>query len=123
MTTTQIVIAEDEGEIRNLIAECLIERGFRVKQAVDGLKALQLIEAAKGLIILITDMRMPRMSGQELVEKALAIRPELKVVLITGYPGELPTGGALMAREIKTFMKPFNLNKLCDYVELMARRA
>jgi DNA-binding NtrC family response regulator len=119
---TEIIIAEDDGEIRSLIAECLVERGFRVKQAVDGLMALQLIENAKGLILLITDMRMPRMLGPELVEKALAIHPELKVVFITGFPGELPTGAALRAREVKTFLKPFNLTILCDHVTAMASK-
>jgi CheY-like chemotaxis protein len=71
MPTTEIIIAEDDGEIRNLIAECLVERGFRVKQAVDGLQALQLIENAKGLILLITDMRMPRMLGQVSVVRTI----------------------------------------------------
>lgn len=122
MPATQVIVTDDDGDIRNLIAECLMERGFRVKQAVDGFKALQLIERAKGMILLVTDLRMPRMSGQELIERALSLRPDIKVVLMTGFPGELPVGDALRAREIKTFVKPFSLPNFCDYVTDMLNR-
>src|ERR1700760_4446918 len=101
MPLTQVIVADDDGEIRSLLAEYLTERGFRVREAADGVDALKLIERTPLASALITDMRMPRMAGQELIEKALLVRPELKVAILTGYPNELPTGEALKAREIR----------------------
>lgn len=120
MPRTQIVVADDDGEIRNLISECLNARGFAVRQAADGKAALDVVERAPGIALLITDLNMPRMTGQELIEKSLALRPELKVVAITGHAGMMPTGEALKARRVKTFLKPFDFDKFCDEVAEMA---
>lgn len=120
MPKTQVIVAEDDGEIRNLIAECLTDRGFAVRQAADGQAALDVIKRAPGIALLITDLNMPRMTGQELIEQSLVLRPELKVVAISGHAGMMPTGDALKARRLKTFLKPFDINKFCDQVAEMA---
>jgi DNA-binding NtrC family response regulator len=122
MNAPQIVIAEDEDDIRTLIAELLRQRDFRVVQASDGEQALQLLRENPGITLLLSDVKMPRMDGYELVDSALKIRPELKVLMMTAYAQDLPPPSALRAREIRTLTKPFDLDHMCDLVcDMLAR--
>ena len=104
------------------MAEYLTDLGMQVVQAVDGVAALQLLEKTPGLALLLSDIKMPRLNGHELAEKALQLQPELKVLLMTGYVGELPTPRALLAREIRTITKPVALDRLREVLEEMLSR-
>jgi DNA-binding NtrC family response regulator len=65
---------------------------------------------------------MPNMDGYALVERALELSPELKVLMMTAYAEEQPPSSALRAREIRTLLKPFDPDKLGDLVhEMLAR--
>jgi DNA-binding NtrC family response regulator len=119
---SQIVIAEDDTELSVVICEMLTDKGFQVLQAPDGVAALQVLEANPGVSLLLSDVKMPRMGGHELVERALRMHPQLKVLMMTGYVGEFPSPAALKAREIRTLAKPFNFDRLCDLVEQMLAR-
>ena len=122
MTATQIIIAEDEPQLRLLIAEMLAANDLRALPAEDGVAALQLIKDNPGASLLLSDVRMPNMNGHELVVAALALRPELKVLMMTAYAEEMPPPAALRAREIRTLAKPIDLDRLYDLVsEMLAR--
>jgi two-component system cell cycle sensor histidine kinase/response regulator CckA len=118
----QVLIAEDETQLRELLAQALEDRNLRVAQAADGVEALNLLENRSSIQLLLSDIRMPRMDGYDLVEKALEVSPELKVLMMTAYAEDhLPTS-ALKAREIRTLQKPFDPDRLCDLVhEMLAR--
>lgn len=66
---------------------------------------------------------MPRMDGYALVEEALGRNSELKVLMMTGYPGEQPPPEVLKAREIRTLSKPFDMDRMCDQVVTMLSRS
>ncbi len=118
----QVLIAEDEKQLREFLAEALEGRNLRVAQAADGVEALAMLEGRSSIQLLLSDIRMPRMDGYDLVEKALAISPELKVLLMTAYAEDHPPASALRAREIRTLQKPFDPERLCDLVhEMLAR--
>jgi DNA-binding NtrC family response regulator len=118
----QIVVAEDEAGLRSLIADMLAERDLNVLQATDGQDAYERLQENPNVTLLLSDIRMPRMNGFELVEAALALRPELKVLMITAYAQEQPPPALLRAREIRTLSKPFDLERLGDLVcEMLAR--
>ena len=122
MGSPQIVIAEDEGGLRALIAELLEARNLKVLEAEDGRKAYELLERHPGILLLLSDVRMPNMNGYELVEAALDIRPELKVLMMTAYAHEMPPPELMRAREIRTLIKPVDLEKLTDLVcDMLAR--
>ncbi|SRR6266702_55809 len=123
MTGPQVLIAEDDGALRALLAEMLTDRGVRVIQAADGVQASQLLKDNAGISLLLSDVRMPRMDGYALVEEALARNSELKVLMMTGYPGEQPPPAALKAREIRTLTKPFDMDRMCDQVVDMLSRS
>ena len=107
-----ILVAEDEAMLRVIAVEMLEEAGFAVFEAGDGVEALELLKANPQIALLVSDIKMPRMDGYALVEAGLAIRPDLKVLLMTGYAQD-PPPQVLKAREIQILHKPFNLERLC----------
>ena len=119
---TQVILAEDEPQLRVLIAEMLSSKGVQVSEAADGLEALKLVQANPGVSLLLSDIVMPNMNGYELVEASLKVRPELKVLMMTAYPTDRPPPAALRAREIRTLVKPFDPDRMCNLVvEMLAR--
>lgn len=118
MTRTPILIAEDEAMLRVIAVEMLEDAGFQVFEAGDGVEALELLKANPQIALLVSDIKMPRMDGYQLVEQGLAVKPELKVLLMTGYAQE-PPPALLRAREIQILHKPFNLENLCALVSEM----
>jgi CheY-like chemotaxis protein len=107
-----ILVAEDEAMLRVIAVEMLEDAGFAVFEAGDGVEALELLKANPQIALLVSDIKMPRMDGYALVEAGLAIRPDLKVLLMTGYAQD-PPPQVLKAREIQILHKPFNLERLC----------
>jgi two-component system response regulator FlrC len=118
----QVILAEDETQLRQLIAETLESRGLRVIGAADGAEALQLVKDNPAVSLLLSDIQMPVMNGHDLVEASLKLRPELKVVMMTAYAADHPMPAALKAREIRTLVKPFDPDRMCDLVvDMLAR--
>ena len=113
MTRPPILVAEDEAMLRVIAVEMLEDAGFRVFEAGDGVEALELLKAHPDIVLLVSDIKMPRMDGYALVEAGLAIKPDLKVLLMTGYSQD-PPPHFLKARDIQILHKPFNLEKLCS---------
>ena len=112
MSKISILVAEDEAMLRVIAVEMLEEAGFQVFEAGDGVEALELLKGNPGIVLLVSDIKMPRMDGYALVEAGLALKPELKVLLMTGY-AQAPPPQVLKAREIQILHKPFNLERLC----------
>jgi len=79
-----VLIAEDQEEVRRLVAAVLEGRGYTVLQAAAGQEALDICEA-RHLSLLISDIVMPGMNGFELARQARMIQPELKVLFMSGY--------------------------------------
>jgi DNA-binding NtrC family response regulator len=122
MTGPRVLIAEDDGALRAILAEELGDRGVSVMQAEDGMQASQMLKDNAGISLLLSDIKMPRMDGYALVEQALSHNSELKILMMTGYPGDLPPPAVLTAREIRTLSKPFDMDRMCDLVVDMLGR-
>lgn len=80
-----VLVAEDEGSLRIILAETLREAGYRVKEADDGVEALVTLNRCKDIDVLVTDINMPGLDGYRLIGAALDLRPQLRVVIMTGY--------------------------------------
>ena len=83
-----LIVVDDDDEIRVLVKELLLHRGYHVITAQNGAEGLDQIQHEPQLTLMITDIRMPGIDGWELARRATDMRPNLKVLYITGYPGE-----------------------------------
>ena len=79
-----ILLVDDDDDVRETSADMLTELGYRVQQADCGQKALDLLETS-GFDVMVTDIRMPGMSGIELSSVALTRYHDLKIILVSGY--------------------------------------
>lgn len=106
-TMAQILVVDDEELVRRFAARVLRGRGYTVTEAGDGLHALARIDEAGGALrLVLSDIVMPRMSGVELAERLSATRPDLPVILMSGYsPVELLARG--IAAPCALLSKPF----------------
>jgi CheY-like chemotaxis protein len=109
---TTVLLAEDEAMLRLLAVEMLEEAGFEVFEAADGVEGLELLQAHPEISLLVSDIKMPRMDGYALTQAGLDLKPELKVLLMTGYSHE-PPPALLKQADIRVLHKPFNLEQLC----------
>jgi CheY-like chemotaxis protein len=112
MSTGPILLAEDEAMLRIIAVEMLEDAGFKVFEAGDGVEALELLKANPEISLLVSDIKMPRMDGYALVEAGLQIKPDLKVLLMTGYSQD-PPPHILKTAGIQILHKPFSLERLC----------
>ena len=84
-----MLVVEDEDGVRELVRQVLAEQGYAVLTARHGRDALLLAERHERPIhLLVTDVVMPEMGGRELVDRLTALRPELKVLYISGYSND-----------------------------------
>jgi two-component system cell cycle sensor histidine kinase/response regulator CckA len=103
--------------MRSLTKKVLQEHGYTVVEADDGESALQWVEAHPSQIdLLLTDVAMRSVSGPELVERLSASHPNLKVVYMSGYTGELIEQRELLKRDITLLEKPFTRIDLLNTV-------
>ena len=79
------MVVDDDPEVRVIVAEFLEDFGYGVLQAGSGAEALELLDSVPDLRMIITDIRMPDMSGIELASVATQRYEHLKIILISGY--------------------------------------
>jgi CheY-like chemotaxis protein len=84
-STRTILVVDDEPFVRMVGAEMMANLGFEVLEAGGGEEALAVIASRPDIDLLLTDVRMPGMDGVELAKRAQALRPDLKVIFISGY--------------------------------------
>jgi PAS domain S-box-containing protein len=119
--TETILLVEDEDALRELTRDLLAGSGYRVLEAGTPEKAIEAARNYRGPIhLLLTDVIMPRMSGPRLAERLAAIRPEMKVVYMSGYMGfrqsQLPEPDAILLA--KPFKREALLRKLREALAL-----
>ncbi|HWE51482.1 MAG TPA: PAS domain-containing protein [Bryobacteraceae bacterium] len=108
-----ILLVEDEASVRTLAETILRRQGYRVVSADCGDAAIKIWQEKQGEIdILLTDVIMPRMSGGELAHKLRAMKPDLKVLFMSGYTDDMIASHGLMAGETQLIQKPFTSAEL-----------
>lgn len=106
-----ILIVDDEEGLREGLSKLLEDEGYAVKCAEDGEKALEIVRSTH-IDLMLTDMRMPGMSGIELLKQVRKIREEIGVIILTGY-GEIESYiEAMNFGAMEYVSKPFKVNEL-----------
>ncbi|CDZ65203.1 Response regulator receiver protein [Neorhizobium galegae bv. orientalis] len=104
----KILITEDEDSLRMFVARALRLDGHETHEAADGAEGLE--KLGEGTFdLLLSDIRMPVMDGIELVHRASARFPGLKILLMTGYAEQRERADDLAAKVIDVVQKPFAL--------------
>ncbi len=112
-----ILLAEDEERVRSLASTVLAQQGYKVIEACDGQQALEMAERCAGEIhLLFSDIMMPRMSGLELAERLRHSRPATKVLLMSGYTGDVVGQAGPLDPSIPLLQKPFTARTLAAKV-------
>ncbi|HEX2671483.1 MAG TPA: ATP-binding protein, partial [Polyangiaceae bacterium] len=103
-----VLVAEDDPSVRTLVKSVLERNGYRVLVAEDGVSALELAREQKGRIdLLLSDVVMPGMNGRALREALLQSYPELRVLFMSGYTGDVLAGLGELERGVSLVPKPF----------------
>ncbi len=106
-----ILVVEDQEPLRRIVSEMLEDAGYEVLTASDGAEALAVSDGYRGeLHVLLTDLVMPGMSGRDLAARIARARPDVAVVLMSGYPKD--TSGAAAPPESAILHKPFSRSEL-----------
>ena len=110
-----VLLVEDDSDVREFVQDVLRTHGYKVLSAVDGPQALALIEQHPGSIeLVVTDVIMPRMMGSEVAARITALRPSIKVLYISGYPGDAIVKQGVPEQAF--VQKPFSVSSLARRV-------
>jgi CheY-like chemotaxis protein len=109
-TRRKVLVVEDVALIRMTTVDMVQETGFDTEEAGDGAEALAILQNDPKIDIVLTDLGMPGMNGRQLMEEALRLRPELKIIIASGYSTEAGAGG--LPEGVQTLTKPFDLAAL-----------
>jgi DNA-binding NtrC family response regulator len=115
--TEAIVLVEDEEHVRAIASRMLARLGYTVHAFADGPSALAAVEQlAEVPQLLITDVVMPGMNGQVLMERLLERRPTMKVLFTSGYTANVIVHHGVLREGIEFLAKPYSLDLLAQRV-------
>ncbi|HWA58635.1 MAG TPA: response regulator, partial [Gemmatimonadales bacterium] len=118
-----ILLVEDEEAVRRLARRVLEGLGYRVMEAVSGPEALTLLDTYSGrLDLVITDVIMPGMSGQELSARLRQQRPDLKILYVSGYTDDAILQHGNLLPNTSFLQKPFSPGSLAQRVREVVGR-
>jgi len=120
-----VLLVEDEKGVRELAREYLEMSGYSVLEAENGHTALELVAMHAGQIhLLMTDVVMPGISGRELAERVMQIRPGIKVLYMSGYTDQAVVHHGILEGDVALLQKPFTLATLAAKLrEILALEA
>lgn len=113
-----ILLVEDDSKVRQLIGEMLRRRGYQVLEAGGGWEAVNLVgQDPLAIDLLIADVVMPKMSGPELAGILRVLRPEIKVLYISGYLEDQLRERGISHLEANFLQKPFTREELIEKLD------
>jgi CheY-like chemotaxis protein len=116
-----ILVVDDEGAVRRFALRVLEREGYSVAEARDGAEALEMVKQGLSFDVVVTDIVMPRLNGVELMQALSTAKPDLPVILMSGYAtGALAELGIVAPCAI--LAKPFPAERLLEEVRRCTRR-
>ncbi|MCI0571677.1 MAG: response regulator, partial [Myxococcaceae bacterium] len=115
----RVLVADDDAGVRYTLRGMLEDEGLLVEEVGDGQAALQRLAAEPAVDLVISDLRMPRMDGMELLRRTRAFTPAPNIILVTAHGSERHAVEAMKLGALDYFKKPFEV----DDVLAVVRRA
>jgi len=112
-----ILLVEDEDAVRVFAARALKNKGYKILEARTGEQALDILRDTTGVHLMITDMMMPGMDGGTLARLIRVERPEIRIIVISGYSEEVARGDIVDTADFHFLPKPFSLGQLASKVK------
>jgi PAS domain S-box-containing protein len=114
-----VLVVEDEFVVRDLIVEILQELAYTTLEAEDGPAALKILQSEQPVDLVITDIGLPILNGRQVVEAARVLRPELKVLFMTGYAENAAIAAGFLEPGMAMITKPFAMEALATKIREM----
>ena len=114
----RILLAEDDGSMREFLAKALRRAGHEVTDVGDGLEAMSTL-TEEPMDLLLADVVMPGMDGIELARRAAKEQPGIKVMFITGFAAVALKAREETSRGARVLSKPFHLRELVSQIDVM----
>jgi PAS domain S-box-containing protein len=116
-----VLVIEDEPVVRGLIVEVLADLGFAALEATDGPGGLAVLQSRQRIDLLISDVGLPGLNGRQLADAARTLRPELKVIFMTGYAEVAASAQGFLEPGMALITKPFALADLAAKIRATVR--
>ncbi len=114
-----VLLVEDDPSVRRVVRQQLVDLGYPVIEAENGIRALEMLEHIADIAIVVSDVIMPGgINGRQLATTALERHPQLHVVLMSGYTDEAAQGGS---DELPVLAKPFSRQELARAMQNVYR--
>jgi len=112
--TKSILVVDDNEQALALVKEALSTRGFNVITANRGAGALSVLDSKKGeaVDLVIIDLVMPDVDGMELATKVLSKRPDIRILVMSGYADDVVVHGVFESKKVDFLGKPFSIRDL-----------
>jgi CheY-like chemotaxis protein len=119
-----VLVVDDEPTVRMLMTEVLEDLGYRAIEASDGASALKLLQSDVRIDLLVTDVGLPGgINGRQVADAARAVRPDLRVLFITGYAENAVVSHGHLAPGMQVMTKPFGLDELAGRIKELITEA
>ncbi|PZP47879.1 MAG: hybrid sensor histidine kinase/response regulator [Azospirillum brasilense] len=113
-----VLVVDDEATVRMLVTEVLEELGYAAVEAADGASGLRVLQSDMRVDLLVTDVGLPGgMNGRQLADAARTLRPDLKVMFITGYAENAVVGNGYLEPGMHVLTKPFAMEALASRIK------
>ncbi|SFK84843.1 PAS domain S-box protein [Methylocapsa palsarum] len=113
-----VLIVEDQAVVRLLMVEALNDLGYQVLETAGSEAALRILQSSQRVDLLVSDIGLPGLNGRQLADAARVKRPDLKVLLVTGY-AENATGRSFLEPGMEIVIKPFTIDALVSKIRDM----
>jgi len=117
--TLRVLVVDDEDPVRKFVERVLREAGYETVLAADGPEALTVAKSGASIDILVTDLMMPQMNGDELARRMRQDEPTLKVLYLTGFSDRLFKEKSTLWQDEAFLEKPCSVKGLLQAVSLL----
>jgi putative addiction module CopG family antidote len=113
-----VLVIEDEPTVRMLVKEVLEDLGYNAIEATDGASGLEVLRSSTHIDLVVTDVGLPGgINGRQVADAGRALRPELKILFITGYAANAVVGNDQLDAGMHLLTKPFSVDVLADLIK------